>query len=116
MVTAVLREYQPGLGNPLQPTGAAGETLRQICPGAEAEHEGAVRVPDGAPVALVPSLQRLLPSLIVIFSELQRIQARPSLSHSRGGYVVNPLELSFIPQEIIHLRPELITLGVSLAR
>ena len=50
----VLREYQPGLGNSLQPTGATGETLRQICAGAD--QEGTVRVPEGAPVALVASL------------------------------------------------------------
>ena len=106
-MTAVLREYQPGLGNSLQSAGPAGETLRQVGPGAD--DEGTVQGPEGAPVALAASLYRVFPSLVVIVSKLQGIQARSGLSHSRGGDVVHPGELSFILQEVIHLGPELDT-------
>ena len=55
----------------LLPAGPAGETLGQVCSGTD---EGVVKIPEGASVAQVASLKRLLASFVIVIIKLQGVQ------------------------------------------
>ena len=53
------------------PAGPAGETLGQVCSGTD---ERVVKIPEGASVAQVASLKRLLASFVIVIIKLQGVQ------------------------------------------